>query len=188
MDDAKAASNLAKHGVTFNASVVALAAPGAVIRPDDDRYDYGEPRWIVLAETENTLWPSYTQDARIASASFPPERRTGMSTIRTRNPKLTAADLKALERLRDMPDSEIDYSDIPATDAAFWADAIWGPIGKEKITIRLDSAVLEWFRREPRYQSRINEVLRTFVVHEQRQAREAAAVKPASRGKKKSAA
>ena len=111
-----------------------------------------------------------------------------MSIVRTRNPKFDPSDL---ERIRKMKDSEIDYSDIPATDAAFWADAIWGTIGKEKISIRLDSAVLEWFRREPRYQSRINEVLRTFVVHEQRQAREAreaAAPKPAPRGKKKSAA
>ena len=63
----------------------------------------------------------------------------------------------------------------PATGAAFWADAIRGPVGKEKISIRLDSAVLEWFRNEPRYQSRINEVPRTYVAHEQRVAREAAA-------------
>ena len=53
-DEAKVASSLAKHGITFNAAAVALAAPGAVLRPDDRR-DYGELRWIALVETEITL-------------------------------------------------------------------------------------------------------------------------------------
>jgi uncharacterized DUF497 family protein len=57
------ASSLAKHGITFNAAAVALAAPGAVLRPDDRR-DYGELRWIALVETEITLLTIVLNKAR----------------------------------------------------------------------------------------------------------------------------
>jgi len=64
-------------------------------------------------------------------------------------------------------DEDIDYSDIPATDADFWVDAtLHMPPAKEQISIRLDREVLEWFRSTgPGYQSRINGVLRQFVEH-----------------------
>lgn len=89
-----------------------------------------------------------------------------MSVKRTKKPALSAADIERLKGLAAMPDSEIDYSDIPATDKAFWADAVVirrGP--KEQISIRLDTDLLEWFRKRGRYQTEINEVLRTFMEH-----------------------
>ena len=75
-----------------------------------------------------------------------------------------AAPTDELARLREQPDTEIDYSDIPETDAAFWAKAeIVQPATKEMISIRVDSDVLDWYRRHaPRYQSLINTVLRTY--------------------------
>jgi uncharacterized protein (DUF4415 family) len=43
------------------------------------------------------------------------------------------------------------------------------PVGKERITIRLDKDVLEFFRKQGKgYQSRINAVLRTFMLAEKR--------------------
>jgi uncharacterized protein (DUF4415 family) len=43
------------------------------------------------------------------------------------------------------------------------------PVGKERITIRLDKDVLEFFRSQGKgYQSRINAVLRTFMLAEKR--------------------
>jgi uncharacterized protein (DUF4415 family) len=39
------------------------------------------------------------------------------------------------------------------------------PPGKEPVTLRLDRDVLEWFRHQGRgYQTRINAVLREFIV------------------------
>jgi uncharacterized protein (DUF4415 family) len=70
-------------------------------------------------------------------------------------------EIKALE---NMPDSEIDFSDIPEMGEEFFKNAVIGkfyrPI-KKPITIRLDADVLQWFKHEGKgYQSKINEVLR----------------------------
>ncbi len=53
----------------------------------------------------------------------------------------------------------------PPTDEAFWKDAklVW-PKPKEVITIRLDASLLEWFRREPGYQTKINAILRAYMM------------------------
>jgi uncharacterized protein (DUF4415 family) len=69
-----------------------------------------------------------------------------------------------IDRLRRKPDSDIDYSDIPETDAAFWAKAsVSMPAPKAMISIRVDSDVLEWYRRHARrYQTLMNAVLRKY--------------------------
>lgn len=67
-------------------------------------------------------------------------------------------------------DDDIDYSDIPATDAAFWSQAaLHTAPPKEQISIRLDSDVLDWFRATGTgYQTRTNAVLRQFVEHQRK--------------------
>jgi uncharacterized protein (DUF4415 family) len=66
------------------------------------------------------------------------------------------------------PESEIDFSDIPEADAAFWASAV--KIGRDKprkrqTTIRLDEDVIEWFKGAGRgYQSRMNAILRAVML------------------------
>lgn len=69
-----------------------------------------------------------------------------------------------IDRLRRKSDAEIDYSDIPETDAAFWARAsVSVPAPKAMISIRVDSDVLEWYRRHARhYQTLMNAVLRKY--------------------------
>jgi uncharacterized protein (DUF4415 family) len=69
-----------------------------------------------------------------------------------------------IDRLRRKPDTDIDYSDIPKTDAAFWAKAdVWVPSAKSMISIRVDRDVLEWYRRHARrYQTLMNAVLRKY--------------------------
>ena len=74
------------------------------------------------------------------------------------------------ERLRDMSEEEImagiaDDPDAVPGDEAFWRTAhVVMPQNKETITIRLDSDVLDWFRRQGKgYQTRINAVLRSYV-------------------------
>ena len=54
--------------------------------------------------------------------------------------KPTRSDLK---RLDAMGDANIDYSDIPALNAAFFRDArVVVPPGKKQLTVRLDADVL----------------------------------------------
>jgi uncharacterized protein (DUF4415 family) len=76
-------------------------------------------------------------------------------------------------RLRRRSDAEIragiesDPEGRP-TDEAFWKDAkiVW-PRAKSVVTLRLDADILEWFRQERGYQTRINAILRAYMkAHE----------------------
>ena len=80
-------------------------------------------------------------------------------------PKLTKAQLAELAALRAMPDDDIDYSDIPELDEAFWKSAKRAiPAPKKQITLRIDEDVLDFFKATgSRYQTRINAVLRAYV-------------------------
>ena len=71
--------------------------------------------------------------------------------------------LKILGRMKD---SDIDYSDAPATDAAFWKDAVVH-VAPEKVqvSIRIDQDVVAWYKRQTTrgYQTFINAVLRQYM-------------------------
>lgn len=69
------------------------------------------------------------------------------------------------ERLEKMSDADIDFSDIPELDAEFFKTAkVRMPQAKKAVSIRLDSDVLTWFRKQGRgYQTRMNAVLRTYM-------------------------
>lgn len=64
-----------------------------------------------------------------------------------------------------MKDSDIDFSDIPSLDNAFFKNAkLHLPQAKSIITIRLDPDVLQWFKRKGKgYQTKINAVLRMYI-------------------------
>jgi len=80
---------------------------------------------------------------------------------------------KQIEAIRD---EDIDYSDIPETDAAFWADAeLVNPDKTRHVSLRIKESVLEYFKAggEKGYQSRINAVLESYVrAHQQRNNRD----------------
>jgi uncharacterized protein (DUF4415 family) len=59
-----------------------------------------------------------------------------------------------------------ELADLPDD---FWNDAtVVEPPAKQPISLRLDSDVLEWFKTQgPRYQSRINAVLRSYMGQRQ---------------------
>ena len=67
-----------------------------------------------------------------------------------------------------MPDSKIDYSDIPPLDDAFWKNAVRSPFYKPTKThasVRLDSDVLVWLKAQGKgYQTRMNEILREAMI------------------------
>src|ERR1700758_928324 len=58
----------------------------------------------------------------------------------------------------------IDDPDAKLTDEAFWRDArVVMPRRKETVTMRLDADLLEWFRSERGYRTRINAILRALT-------------------------
>lgn len=91
----------------------------------------------------------------------------------TTDKKLTAKQRKELAALAAMPDSEIDFSDIPKLTEKDWEGATIGrfykPI-KESVTIRLDSDVVHYFKlTNTHYQRAINQALREYMqTHPQR--------------------
>lgn len=80
-------------------------------------------------------------------------------------------DKARLEALAQMPDEDIDYSDIPETTEEDWKDAVrgWLPLEKRMVTLALDAEVYEWIEQQGSANARtINFVLRREL---QRQAR-----------------
>ena len=73
------------------------------------------------------------------------------------------------KRVRSLSDARVRRAietdpEARATDADFWKNArVVMPRAKQTITIRLDADLLEWFRKQKGYQTRINAVLRTYM-------------------------
>ena len=93
------------------------------------------------------------KDAPIGKASRP-RRGTGTNWSRLRR----LSDAEILQGIASDPDA------LP-TDVEFWKNAklIW-PSRKAVVTMRLDSDLLEWFRRQRGYQTRINAILRSYMT------------------------
>lgn len=69
------------------------------------------------------------------------------------------------ERIDSMTDEEIDTSDIPPLDDAFFANAQWRmPLKKTAVTLSVDDDVLKWFEAQGAdFQQRINAALRIYA-------------------------
>lgn len=75
-----------------------------------------------------------------------------------------------LRRLRDA--TEVDVARTSPDELAGLPEGFWkgarpiAPVPKHAISLRVDEDVLAWFRAMgPRYQSRMNAVLRSYVAH-----------------------
>lgn len=69
------------------------------------------------------------------------------------------------EQLAAMPDEDINTDDIPELDDEFWKNARvrYPAEGKERLTVRFDEDMVQWFRSQGRgYQTKMNAVLRSF--------------------------
>ena len=77
------------------------------------------------------------------------------------------------EALQTRSDADIDYSEIPELDDAFFETAVLvTPSAQTQITVRLDSDVLDWFRQQGNgYQTRMNAVLKAYMESQQRRSR-----------------
>ena len=88
----------------------------------------------------------------------------------SRKPSRGKADLDRMDRMSEAEierTSPPELSDLPAD---FWKDAVLVvPETKVPISLRVDRDVLDWFRKEgPRYQSRMNAVLRSYMDQSRR--------------------
>lgn len=113
-------------------------------------------------------------DARASGARPSPARTVRMTSAKAAALVASGKDGTDWARLRAMSDDEIQRGadedpDAPAIDDAAWAAAVALRDRKQAISLRVDADVLAWFRAQgPRYQSRMNAVLRAYMDHRRR--------------------
>jgi uncharacterized protein (DUF4415 family) len=73
------------------------------------------------------------------------------------------------DRVDHMTDDEIDTTDSPALDAAFFEHAtVRTPAGTTAVVVSIDTDVLAWFRAQgPDYQKRLSAALRIYAAAHQ---------------------
>ncbi len=85
-------------------------------------------------------------------------------------PPLTDKQKAEIKATATLPDSTIDYSDIPPLSDEFWQKAVRNPFykpTKTTTTLRVDSDVLVWLKSKGKgYQTRLNAILRDAMLHE----------------------
>ena len=172
-DDGTAASNLAKHGVSFELARKVWSDPLYLILPD--RVEGGEQRWhaigmvgavVVLVVVHNH--PNRT--TKIGSVSLAPEKLRHTKGNAMRKKVLSAELQDQLDRLAALPDDQIDTTDIPEASGEAWQHArrpgLYRPL-KKPVTLRLDADIVSWFKEHANdhgYQTEINRVLRRYVA------------------------
>jgi uncharacterized protein (DUF4415 family) len=86
--------------------------------------------------------------------------------------KVTGEQAVELKALAEMPDEQIDLSDVP--EITDWSGAVVGkfyrPV-KKAVTVRLDADVVHWLKRDGKgYQTRLNAILRREMERSGRKA------------------
>jgi uncharacterized protein (DUF4415 family) len=100
----------------------------------------------------------------VRKASSKKRSSAGSERHRTDWARLNAlTDARIEDAVRDDPDA------APILDAEWFTSAtLIIPKSKQQISIRLDRDVLEHFRQYPRYQTRINAILRAAMEYEKK--------------------
>ena len=82
-------------------------------------------------------------------------------------PALTDDQRKQLEAIDNLPDDQIDFSDIPEMTehkGPVYIGLMYRP-GKTSVTIRLDSDMVEWFKAQGKgWQTKMNWALRLYFA------------------------
>jgi uncharacterized protein (DUF4415 family) len=100
--------------------------------------------------------------AKKSSALSRPEKLVSRSAEDIFNKPLTPKQRAQLDRLKKMPDSEIDYSDIPPLSDEQLAQFRRAP--KVLVAARLDRDVYDWLKEYGEgYSTRINNILRAVM-------------------------
>jgi uncharacterized protein (DUF4415 family) len=71
------------------------------------------------------------------------------------------------QRLATLSDDEIDTSDIAELDETFFNQAKLRQLPQETLKLQLDSDVVEWLIQQSQYQSKINQLLRSYMQSKQ---------------------
>jgi uncharacterized protein (DUF4415 family) len=108
-----------------------------------------------------------TKAKKKSSASSRPEKLIEVSAADILNKPLTTRQRREIQRLRDMPESEIDFSDIPKLTDERLAEMRRRREPKKLIAARLDVDVVAWLKTlglgESGYSSHINNILRAVM-------------------------
>ena len=124
----------------------------------------------VKSSTESSSFP--TRSAKKAKRkSFASSRREKLTVVNVKNmkelPPLTADQRKQLEYIDNLPDDQIDFSDIPEMTehkGPVYVGLMYRP-GKTSVTIRLDSDMVEWFKAQGKgWQTKMNWALRLYFA------------------------
>ena len=174
-DSNKEEENIRKHGVDF--TIASQLWDRLVFERIDDRRNYGEIRFLAFGEIEGRVLAVVLHGVEWHAGSFPLERQIQVkehSSMKKRGGEVehrrtdwSRFDAKTLEQI----DADIrdDLDAAPIVNADWFASAnLVVPQPKEQISIRLDREVLEHFRQYPRYQTRINAILRAVMEHEKK--------------------
>jgi uncharacterized protein (DUF4415 family) len=83
---------------------------------------------------------------------------------------LTAREKRDLKKLAELPDGQIDTSDIPELPPEAWRNAVRGkyyrPV-KQAVSLRLDADLVAWLKKPGKgYQTRVNRILRDRMLSE----------------------
>ena len=77
--------------------------------------------------------------------------------------KIMSISRDRLKELQNLPDSEIDTSEIPELDEIFWQNARKVE-PQETVAISIDKDILNWLKHQtPDYHILINQVLRNYM-------------------------
>ena len=95
------------------------------------------------------------------------DKPTRKPSKRPEHPSRGRADFSRLRVVRDAEIARTSPPELADLPAAFWRDAeLVAAVPKQAISLRVDEDVLTWFRSQgPRYQSRMNAVLRSYMEH-----------------------
>jgi uncharacterized protein (DUF4415 family) len=169
-DAAKHRANQTKHGIDFaTAARVFADQTWSSMRTGPTTVASGAGAPWGGPEEFSPCWSSFTftgrrKMAKKPSASSRPEKLVSVKAESIFNKPLTQGQRGALDRLAAMPESEIDFSDIPPLSDEQLASA-FRPRSKELVAVRLDRDVLTWLKGYGRgYSTRINAILRAAMT------------------------
>lgn len=157
-DPEKKAANLKKHGLNFD-DVRGVIESAKTVTFEDQRFDYGEARFLTLGLLRGAVAIITTTPRRKPTkryALFPCERQINMSK-------------KSTTKIAD--DAPITQADIDSGRLVLRRRGASGAVlpGKRRINIFLDSATLEYFKAKAGgrgYQTLINEALKQAMQAE----------------------
>lgn len=149
-DEKKRLSNIKKHGIDFIDVPVMFKFDTVTVI--DDRFEYEEVR-------DQTLGSLKSRVILVVHTEKQPSMKKKSASTKSRTD---------FERLDKMKDEDIDLSDAPEITPEMFAKAVvrrgLKPRTKKQVTLRIDSDVLEWYKKQGRgYQTKINLLLRAYM-------------------------